>query len=226
MSALSRGHRPMHDVFNFWKAWVRRPARLGAVAPSGRSLALAMACEIPRGIEGPVVELGGGTGAITAALLHAVVRPKDLIVIEREPALCDIIEERFPGVRVICGDARDLALLLQRDGVGPVRAVVSGLPLVLMSPEARRTIIAQAFAVMPAEGVFVQFTYSPVSPLPRHSARALGIEGRRAEWVLDNLPPAAVWRYRRRPSAAAAKPRSTLGRHQAAGPPPQERLTA
>ena len=204
MSALGEGNRPVHNVLRFWKAWLRRPARLGAVAPSSKSLATAMAGEIDPDEDGVVVELGGGTGSITAALLKTGLRPADLVVIEREPALCDVITRRFPGITVICGDARNLALLLRRAGIERVKAVVSGLPLVLMSPEARRGILAQAFAVMPEdEGLFVQFTYSPVSPLSRGTATALGLIGDRAEWVLDNLPPAAVWHYRRRPAVTA-----------------------
>jgi len=216
MSDLSEDNRPVTNVLRFWKAWLRRPAQLGAVAPSSKSLATAMAGEIDPDEDGAVVELGGGTGSITAALLKTGMHPADLVVIEREPALCDVINRRFPGVTVICGDARNLALLLRRAGIDRVKAVVSGLPLVLMSPEARRGILAQAFAAMPHDhGIFVQFTYSPVSPLSRGTATAFGLVGDRSEWVLDNLPPAAVWRYRRRPvvtSRPAWLPRSSDAR--------------
>jgi phospholipid N-methyltransferase len=48
-----------------WFAWLRSPRQVGAVAPSGVRLASAMAGEVPPG-PGIVLELGGGTGSITA----------------------------------------------------------------------------------------------------------------------------------------------------------------
>ena len=58
--------------------------------------------------------------------------------------------------------------------------------------------IAAAFKVLPEDGALVQFTYGPRAPVSRAIARGLDIVGERAHWVLDNLPPAAVWQYRRR----------------------------
>ena len=48
-------------------------------------------------------------------------------------------------------------------------------------------------------GELLQFTYGPASPVSPGMRELLGIEGKREEWVLTNLPPAAVWRYRRIP---------------------------
>ncbi len=52
-----------------------------------------------------------------------------------------------------------------------------------------------AFALMGADGVFVQFTYGPLSPIPREIC-----EGRysahRGRPIWANLPPARVWSYR------------------------------
>jgi phosphatidylethanolamine/phosphatidyl-N-methylethanolamine N-methyltransferase len=163
---------------------MRKPARLGAVVPSGRSLAAAIADEIDAGVPGPVVELGGGTGNITSALLDNGVDPGEVVVIEREPALSDVISSRFPNIRVICGDAGDAKSLL--------------LPLLSMSDRCRRNIVAQSFGVMREEGVFVQFTYGPSAPMPRPLSEELGLIGKRSTWVLENLPPASVWSYRRR----------------------------
>jgi phosphatidylethanolamine/phosphatidyl-N-methylethanolamine N-methyltransferase len=208
MSAARNDHRSLRNVLSFWKAWLRRPGRIGAVAPSSRGLATAMACGIGPYHGGVVVELGGGTGSITTALLRTGLAPDKLVVIEREPSLAKVLARRFPGVRVICGDAGDLTLLLRGAGIDQVGAVVSGLPLIMLPPEVCRTIVAQAFALMPEDGVFVQFTYGPVSPLSRATQRALGLDGDRIDWVLGNLPPAAVWRYRRRRQPHATPPQT------------------
>ena len=172
------------------------------MVPSGRALARAMVAHIDLGAPGAVVELGGGTGNITKAILRAGVAPEDLIVVEREAKLCRIIQARFPGVRVLCADARKLDALLADAGITDVKAVVSGLPLLSMEQEDCRQILRAAFAALGPEGEFLQFTYSPASPVSHKTRGLLGIVGKREEWVLSNLPPAAVWRYRR--SAAQA----------------------
>ncbi|MGF1609661.1 MAG: class I SAM-dependent methyltransferase [Kiloniellales bacterium] len=201
-------NRLLRNVLSFWKAWLRRPGRVGALTPSSRSLAAAVACGIAPLRDGVVVELGGGTGSVTAALLRSGLAPDKLVVIERDRSLAKVLARRFPSVRVICGDAGELASLLQRAEVGPVGAVVSGLPLIMLPPELCRTILAQSFALMPEDGVFVQFTYGPLSPLSRSTLRMLGLEGDRIDWIIGNLPPAAVWRYHRRGQPRATPPQT------------------
>jgi phosphatidylethanolamine/phosphatidyl-N-methylethanolamine N-methyltransferase len=174
------------------RLWIRNPLKLGAIAPSSRDLAMAMARLVPPNAKGPVVELGGGTGVVTRALIETGVETGDLIVIERDPTLYALLQKRFPQVRVVLGDATELSRLLAPLGLGPVRAVVSGLPLLSMSKEAQQRIVQEAFAVMAKDGPMIQFTYGPFSPIAR---RRLGLAGRVAERVFANLPPASVWEY-------------------------------
>ncbi len=189
--------RARRDEFGFFLMWLRRPRRLGAIVPSGRALSRAMAASIDPEAPGVVVELGGGTGSITRAILRAGVAPQDLIVVEREAKLCKVIARHYPGVRVLCADARELKPLLDNAGIGPVKAVVSSLPLVAMVKDDCSQILAAAFAVLAPGGEFLQFTYSPAAPVPQQMRDKLGLQGIRSQWVLSNLPPAAVWRYRR-----------------------------
>jgi len=194
------------DEIGFFLMWLRRPSRLGAVLPSGRALARAMAERIDPRAPGAVVELGGGTGSITGAILRAGVAPSDLIVVEREAKLCATISARYPGVRVLCADARDLKRLLARAGVTTVKAVVSGLPLLAMEQRDRRRVLREVFSVLGEAGEFLQFTYGPAQPVSQRTRNRLGIVGKREEWILSNLPPAAIWRYRKtlaRPAHAA-----------------------
>lgn len=197
-AAPVRWRSSVGDSLRFLKLWLRRPVSLGAVLPSGKSLALAMAGQIDPGVPGAVVELGGGTGNITAALLESGIALQDLVIIEREPTLVKLLNGRFPGARVICGDARYMASLIEQAGVGPVKAVVSGLPMLSLPDSVCREIIAQAFLILEPDGIVVQFTYGPLSPVSRSISRDLDIVGARVDWVLDNVPPASVWNYRRR----------------------------
>ncbi|HVY99562.1 MAG TPA: ribose ABC transporter permease [Dongiaceae bacterium] len=188
------------------KLWLKNPMKIGAVAASSPELANAMARHIPRPSggwgEGYVVELGGGTGPVTRAILAAGV-PKDrLVVVERDPTLHKHLVERYPGVRVLLGDAMHLQQLLRREGVTPVRAIVSSLPLLSMKKAIQHRIGAQIFAVLEPDAPLIQFTYGLFSPLKNR--RRLGVSGAVQDRVLQNLPPASVWLYRRSERAARA----------------------
>jgi phosphatidylethanolamine/phosphatidyl-N-methylethanolamine N-methyltransferase len=180
------------------KLWLKNPMKIGTVAPSGPELAGAMARLIPpagKDGHGYVVELGGGTGPVTRAILEAGVPADRLVVVERDPTLHRHLVERYPSVRVLLGDAIHLQQLLRREGVAPVRAIVSGLPLLIMKKAIQHRIGAQIFAVLEPDAPMIQFTYGLFSPLKNR--QRLGVSGKVADRVLQNLPPASVWLYRR-----------------------------
>lgn len=192
---LSHRLRDLDEV-RFFLNWLRKPGRVGAVVPSGPALAAALAAEIDTDIPGTVLELGPGTGRVTAALLEASVAPSQLVAVERDATFCRLLRERFPDVRIVSGDARSLVNLLDRAKVGPVKAVVSSLPLLSMPNEIRSEILYQIAAALDADGVLVQYTYGLAAPVSAELCAELGMTGERTDWVLANLPPAAVWRYR------------------------------
>ncbi len=176
-----------------FKLWLKNPRKIGAVAVSSAELAAAMARQVPRG-PGYVVELGGGTGSVTKALLKAGIHPEKLGVLERDPTLHKLLQERYPGTRVLLGDAAKLQPLLKREGIDHVKAIVSSLPLVSMKRSLQDRITAQAFMVLEPGAPLIQFTYSLFSPIPR---RRFGVHGEVGDRVLQNLPPASVWIYRK-----------------------------
>jgi phosphatidylethanolamine/phosphatidyl-N-methylethanolamine N-methyltransferase len=182
--------------FRFFRLWLKKPREVGAILPSSPALAQAMAACIDAAAPGAVIEFGGGTGSITQALLR-VVGPQSLYVIEREPSLSAMLQKRWPSLHVFCADVREVKTLAADSGVVRVKAVVSGLPLLSMDLKLRRQILRAAFDVLAPGGVFVQFTYGPNSPIPEPLCRRLGIVARRVKWVVSNVPPAAVWEYRR-----------------------------
>ncbi|HZF33892.1 MAG TPA: methyltransferase [Candidatus Angelobacter sp.] len=184
----------------FLRRWLKDPLMIGAIAPSSRELAAAMARLVPVDSQDPVIELGGGTGVITQALLDAGIAPARLFVVERDGALHDLLVKRFPEVRILLGSAADLTDLLRPLGVAKACAVVSGLPLLAMRDSLRDRIVEESFALLGPSAPFIQFTYGLASPIPR---RKLGIQGEVKSRVLNNLPPASVWLYHR-PAATAA----------------------
>jgi phosphatidylethanolamine/phosphatidyl-N-methylethanolamine N-methyltransferase len=190
----ARRLRPDQEAALFLSRWLKAPQLIGAVAPSSRGLARAMAREIDPFGAGIIVELGGGTGSITRALLERGVTPARLVVIECDRTLAALLRRRFPGVKVVRGDAAELAALLRPLAIDRVDAVVSSLPLLSMPKLLKRRIIAESFALLGEDGTFVQFTYGVASPL---AAPEFGLVGEVAQRIWRNFPPAAVWRFRR-----------------------------
>src|SRR3954454_1380809 len=122
----------------FLKRWLRRPLAMGAVVPSGRLLAEALALTAVaemKGREGHIIELGAGTGEVTKALLAAGIPGNRLALVERDPELAAFLRRHFREPRIIEGDAARLSRLLTAQKIDKVAAVVSGLPLLSLPTE-------------------------------------------------------------------------------------------
>jgi phosphatidylethanolamine/phosphatidyl-N-methylethanolamine N-methyltransferase len=187
--------RALADELRFLKTLFVNPRLTGAVSPSGRFLARAMARAVGAIGEGLVVELGPGTGPVTKALIAHGVDEEQLVLVEYEAAFCRLLRQRFPGVQVLQGDAFDLPRTLADLSDRPVRAIVSSLPLLNQPPARRAALIADAFAIMAKDGVFVQFSYGVASPIPRPAGPG-GFSAHGSAPIWANLPPARVWTYR------------------------------
>ncbi len=165
------------------------PRAMGAACPSAPALASCMASRVPLDRDGLVVELGGGTGAVTAALLKRGVPPWKLVVIERSPTLVNHLRQRFPQLRVVQGDAAQLAQLLGHDRSRGVGGIVSSLPLRSLPPAVTRAVSHQFETLLDAGGLLVQYTYdlrgTHLGLLPHFRRRSSKI-------VWSNLPPARV----------------------------------
>lgn len=172
---------------------IRSPHKISAIAPSSVALARRMASELPSDRSGPVVELGAGTGKITQALLDAGVAAQDLHAFELNEEFVDNLHRKFPDIHVHHNMAQDMGKL----GLDNVRAVVSGLPFLSMPGSVQLAILRASFAAMGPDGVYIQFTYGPKSPVQERVADALSLTFTKSETIWGNLPPARVYAFRR-----------------------------
>src|SRR5260221_518485 len=103
------------------------PQQIGAVLPSSKNLAEAMANWLPENPDTFVLELGPGTGVVTEALLARGLRQDRLVAIEKSPRLANLLRQKFPRAEIITGDACQLDKLLKRHvgEIGRVGAVIS-----------------------------------------------------------------------------------------------------
>jgi phospholipid N-methyltransferase len=185
------------DVLPFLRSWLNSPRRVGAIAPSGRSLAEAMTAEISPE-SGPVIELGPGTGVFTQALLARGVPQEQLALIEYGSDFVRLLQMRFPHAQTRWMDASQLGRI-ELFGPGQAGAVVSGLPLLAMPTRKVMQILDGAFTHLRPDGAFYQFTYGPFCPVSRPVLDRLGLKASHIGGSLANLPPAGVYRIRRRP---------------------------
>lgn len=178
----------LQDNLRFFRALLARPRKVGAFAPSGPHLARAMAAQIQ--VDGPVLELGPGSGSLTMGILERI-PASQLTCIEYDYDLCQLLKSRFHGVQVIHGDAFNLEHTLGHSE--PYAAIISGLPLLNFPMADRTRLMETAMARLLPGGTFVQFSYGfgPSVPAPA------GCTVTRAATVWANVPPARVYVYRK-----------------------------
>jgi phosphatidylethanolamine/phosphatidyl-N-methylethanolamine N-methyltransferase len=176
----------------FFRQWLRSPKSMGSIIPSSRALARAIASAVSYRPGQYVVELGGGTGAITEGLIERGLPQDKLVVVELDVSLHAYLRDRLPGSLVVCGDATRLTDILGSHGINDVGTVISGLPMVGMPFEFKKAIIGQGLKALRGQGWMLQYSYSPIPPIP---AKQLGVRAELVRYVARNVPPATVWRY-------------------------------
>jgi phosphatidylethanolamine/phosphatidyl-N-methylethanolamine N-methyltransferase len=183
----------LNDEVRFIRSWIEKPLSMGAVTPSGKVLARNMASYVDPDGDGPVIELGPGTGPVTEALVEHGVDPSRLVLVEFNPTFCQLLRQRFPQAEVVQADAYRLREALTHHTRHEAAAVVSGLPLMTKPRRTRFRLLGDALALLKPDAPFVQFTYAVVPPIPKLAG--LTVEASERIWL--NLPPARVWVYRR-----------------------------
>lgn len=178
-----------------WAAFLREalanPRAVGALVPSSPALSRRITELVGWVAEGLVVELGAGTGVVTAELLRRCVPAQRLILVERAPALVGLLRRRFPDLTVLCGDAADLRRMLARlPEFNPRRVshIVSSLPLRSLPPAKVDGILREVGHALQYGGHLVQYTYA----LASRNWTPPGFEIRRSALVWRNVPPARV----------------------------------
>jgi phosphatidylethanolamine/phosphatidyl-N-methylethanolamine N-methyltransferase len=185
---------PLDDEVRFIRSWIEKPLSIGAVTPSSKALARAMAAYVDPGAKGPVIELGPGTGPVTEALVAQGIDPSRLILLEFDPTFCRLLRQRYPAATVVQGDAYSLKRVLGSHLAEPAAAVVSGLPLFTKPLKTRLKLVYEAFALMLPGAPFVQFTYATIAPIPKALDR---VRSEASERIWMNIPPARIWVYRK-----------------------------
>jgi phospholipid N-methyltransferase len=182
-----------NSALDWWlmmKAFWKKGRSIASFAPSSRF----MARKVVNGIDFEkarcIVELGAGTGPITAALVKRIKAHTKLLVIELDPDLCGRLKTRFPQIDVVQGDACQFDKLLADRGITEVDHVCSGLPLPSFPAPLRDTILATSARMLASGGTFRQLT---VMPLIYYRLYCRYFDDVRFRFVPLNMPPGGVY---------------------------------
>lgn len=184
------------DQTIFFKSWLKRPMRTGAVAPSSSALARIITRDI-RPDAGPVIELGPGTGAFTRCILSMGLPESDLTLVENSPDFTALLRQRFPKAHLLEMDVTRMRMREDPWKSIQAQAVISGLPLLTMGARAQWNVVGACMQSLRPGAALYQFTYMTKCPIAPEILARLGLKAERIGSSFFNLPPASVFRISR-----------------------------
>jgi phospholipid N-methyltransferase len=180
---------------------------VGAIAPSSRFLTRAMLEPLPLENARVVVEFGPGTGVMTRALLNVLPFDATLLAFEINPRFVRHLRSTIsdPRLIVINGRAEALRQEMSRHGYRHVDAILSSLPLGVMSDRQRHALLGEISMCLRKRGIFTQYQYMHSLQLRDRQlskfdlSRLLGCYFRTVQRkiIWPNLPPAFVFTCRK-----------------------------
>ncbi len=190
------------EHLEFFQAFIREPASVGALSPSSRALALAMIEGFDLRHAGTIVELGAGTGAFTGPILDRIGKHTKFFAMELDPIHARGLKRRFSGLTVYNDSAERMLDYLTLQETHKADYIVSGLPWANIPPEVQERIMEVILASLAPDGIFTTFAYLHARWLPKARRFRRGLERRfeRVETspvIWRNLPPAFVYRCSR-----------------------------
>ena len=139
-----------------------------------------------------LVELGGGTGAITHALINKKEKKTRLLVLEPDEQFFIFLEKKYSNDRkttILKEKAENLKMILNRFHLHTSECIVCSLPFATMGREKTTKILTEIRKCMKQDSLFVFFQYTPLMlPIFLKQFRI-----KKVSYVLLNVPPALVF---------------------------------
>lgn len=194
MGIKSRLAIKFDDEIRFIRGMMAQPKTVGAIMPTSARMAAKMASIIDTGSGLPVLELGPGTGVITKAILAMGIKPENLVSIEYSTQFYQHLQDKYPGVNFINGDAFNIEQTLEAYRGQKFDCVISGIPLLNFPMHSRVKLIESLLDLLPPGRPVVQFSYGPKSPVAKHPAV---YKTEHFDFIVRNIPPAQIWHYKK-----------------------------
>lgn len=177
---------------DFLSGFIANPREVGSLVPSSKFLGRGMAAFIEDKSNCHVIELGAGTGTITNELLHAGIQVKDLTIIECSSKLIGHLHKKFPGARIIHGNAINLRNIIS-EHLPKLRKplyIISSLPFKSIPEDISLKIVNELHALLSGGGVMIQYTYDLTSKKKTLLDERLNRTDSKIVW--RNFPPARI----------------------------------
>lgn len=191
---LEKLTRRFDEEWRFFKGWIDHPGKVGAVVPTGKVAAVRMASVITPGTDLPVLEVGPGTGVVTREILAGGLPADQLYMVEYSADFAETLRKEFPSTHVIQGDALRLDETLDEARALTFDAVISGVPMLNLDPDARVALMEDFLSRVPVGRPVIQITHGPAAPVPAAEGR---FSASRMDIIFRNIPPAHLWLYRK-----------------------------
>ncbi|MBM3343370.1 MAG: methyltransferase domain-containing protein [Betaproteobacteria bacterium] len=186
------------DRIVFLREFLKHPNQVASIIPSSRFLERRVMDQANVKTARMVVELGGGTGGTTRAILRELPPEGKLLVIEINARFCARLQAiNDPRLIVHRGNAQDLQEAIATHGLPAPDAIISGIPFSTMGHDTGSRVLNAIKSVLPPGGCFVAYQFrKQVYEL----ARPLLGRAARVELALLNIPPMRVFRWEQQPA--------------------------
>ncbi|MEG2656866.1 MAG: rRNA adenine N-6-methyltransferase family protein [Clostridium sp.] len=171
--------------------YIKNPKMVGAVAPSGKSLAEKMINSIDFRNAKSIVEYGPGTGVFTEKILARVQNDTIVLLVEVNTEFYNILKNRYghkKNVIIVNDSAENIDKILKENDIEKVDYIVSGLPFASLPRKVSCNILKKTSMLVSKNTEFITFQYS-LFTLKFLGEYFKNINYRR---VVKNIPPAYV----------------------------------
>lgn len=176
------------DKVMFLYKFLNNPKKIGSVTPSSSYLSRTMLKTVNWDEVESFVELGAGTGAITAPIYERMRPGTQGLIIEQDRIMRRQLNHRFPQLN-FRPLAEELSIYLDELGINKVDCIFSGLPFANFPPAQRQRILDEVIKCLKPGAQFIAFQYS----LQMRGELLQHFDSVRLCFIPLNFPPAFVY---------------------------------
>lgn len=183
-----------NQSWTFFQAFLRSPRVVASVIPSSPFLVRRIVKAADPASARVVVELGGGTGGTTRAMLRAMNPQAKMMVIERTAEFINTLDGiDDPRLEVVHGCASGIGTELERRHLPDADVVISGIPFSTIEPELCEEIVTAVNDALAPGGRFVAYQFT--DRVADYAKPVMGAPEVEIEFV--NVPPIRLFIWRK-----------------------------
>lgn len=169
--------------------FLKKPKNTGSIIPSSKYLVDEMISHVDQ--SSVVIELGAGSGVITKRLssLNSV---NVIYSYENNISFHDKLKKID---KTIC--CNDLFSMKDTHANEKVNVIISSIPFVNFSSDARSKALDEISSVLSDDGILIQYTYRNRCPFGESFLKKKNLQIKKTKKVWFNFPPATVYVYER-----------------------------